>query len=276
ATAPLLSIVLVVLIALAGFAGVLLAIQDATRSLSIPELVRRLAEDALKVLDRLPKERLELIEVPPPASNAQTVLAPGTGWITRIDIDRMRNALPVGGVVHLRSRVGEFVTPRSPVALVSSIKVNAEVDFDALSEACNLARTRSPDLDLMFAVSQLVDVGVFALQARSDTSTAHGVLVHLEAVLEEIVARGLPRLHDKDKDGRCVYDEVGWTAADILKLCVERIRGQASQDPESARHLMHMLHRVRELAEGCEATTVVSEAEYQTGMVRALVDARPV
>lgn len=167
--------------------------------------------------------------------------------------------------------------PRSPVALVSSLEVNAEIDFDALAEAFNLARTRtrtrSPDTDLAFAVSQMVDVGAFALQARSDTSTAHGVLVHLEAVLEEIVARGLPRLHDKDKDGRWVYDDLCWDAADIVKLCAERIRGRASQDPESARHLMHMLQRVRELAKGCEASAVVSEAEYQAEMLRTFADA---
>ncbi|EHJ91796.1 hypothetical protein KUC_3353 [Vreelandella boliviensis LC1] len=201
------------------------------------------------------------------------MLAPGTGWITRIDIDRILIALPFGGVVHLRSRVGEFVTPRSPVALVSTIEVNGEVDFDAIAEAFNLARTRSPNMDLAFAVSQLVDVGTFALQARADTSTSHEVLVHLEAVVEEIVDRGLPRLHDKDKDGRCVYDDVGWDAVDIVKLCVERLRGAASRDPEAVRHLTHMLHRIRGIAENCKASEVVSEVEYQVEMLLTLADA---
>lgn len=114
AAAPLVSTVLVVVIVLAAITGVLLAIQDATRSLSMPELVSQLAENALEVLDRLSEERLTLNEVPPPEPTAQTVLAPGTGWVTRIDIDRIRNALPVGGVVHLRTRVGEFVTPPQP------------------------------------------------------------------------------------------------------------------------------------------------------------------
>lgn len=274
AAAPLVSTVLVVVIALAAMAGVLLAIQHATRSLSLPELISRLAEEALQVLDRYPEARIELTEVPPPVSAPRTVLAPGTGWITRIDIDRIRMALPVGGVVHLRCRIGEFVTPRRPVALVSSTEIDVEeADFDAVANAFNLARTRSPDMDLAFAVSQLVDVGTFALQARADTSTAHEVMVHLEAVLEEIVARGLPRLHDRDRDGRCVYDEVGRDAADLVQLCVERLREQASRDPEAARHLMHMLHRVREVAEDCDAFAVVSEVECQVEMVLALAEA---
>lgn len=272
--APLVSTVLVVIIAIAAMAGVLLAIQHATRSLSLPELISRLAEDTLEVLDRHPEARVELNEVPPPMASRRTVLAPGTGWITHIDIDQVRKALPVGGAVHLRCRIGEFVTPRRPVALVSSTGIEVEeTDFDAVAKAFNLARTRSPDMDLVFAVSQLVDVGTFALQARADTSTAHEVMVHLEAVLEEIVARGLPRRHDKDKEGRCVYDEVGWDTADLVQLCVERLRETASRDPEAARHLMHMLHRVREAAEDSEAFAVVTEVECQVAMVLALAEA---
>lgn len=274
AAVPLVSTVLAVVIALAAMAGVLLAIQHATRSLSLPELISRLAEDTLKVLDRHPEARVEFTEVPPPMSAPRTVLAPGTGWITRIDIDQIRKALPAGGVVHLRCRIGEFVTPRRPVALVSSIEIDVEeADFDAVANAFNLARTRNPDMDLVFAVSQLVDVGTFALQARADTSTAHEVMVHLEAVLEEIINRGLPRLHDMDKDGRRIYDEVGWDAADLVQLCVERLREQASRDPEAARHLMHMLHRVREVSEDCGALAVVGEVECQAEMVRALAEA---
>ncbi len=273
AAVPLVSTVLVVVIALAAMAGVLLAIQDATRSLSLPVLVRRLAEEALDVLERYPEGRVELNEVPPPLTTPRTVRAAGTGWITRIDTDRMRKALPPGGVVHLRCRVGEFVTPRRPVALVSSIDREEDVDFGEVSKAFNLAHTRSPDMDLAFAVSQLVDVGTFALQSRADTSTAHEVMVHLEAVLEEIVARGLPRLHDKDKDHRCIYDEVGWDPVDLVQLCVERLREQASRDPEAARHLMHMLRRVREVAEDRGAHEIVSEVEGQVEMVKALASA---
>ncbi|WP_019627363.1 DUF2254 family protein [Thioalkalivibrio sp. AKL10] len=269
AAAPIVSTVLAVIIALAAMAGVLLAIQHATRSLSLSELVSHLADNALKVLDRHPGARLEITGVPPPTSAAQTVLAPGTGWVTAIDIDRMRKALPAGGVVHLRCRVGEFVTPRCTVALVSP----ADANLDSVAEAISLARTRSADMDLAFAVSQLVDVGTFALQAHADTATAHEVLVHLEAVLVEIVERGLPRLHDKDQDGRCIYDEFGWDPADLVQLCAERLREPAARDPETARHLMHMLDRVREAAEEREAFAVLSEVRRQVEMVLALADA---
>lgn len=274
AAAPMVSTALVVLIALASLAGVLLAIQHATRSLSLPQLVSRLADDALRVLERYPVTRLELTEVPPPVSATQTVLAPGTGWVIGIDIDRMRKALPAGGIIHLRCRVGVFLTHRSPVALVSLAQADEgeEADLDTIARAVTLARTRSPNNDLAFSVSQLVDVGTFALQERADTATAHEVLVHLGAVLEEVAERGLSRLHDRDEDGRRIYDDARWDASDLLQLCVERLRGPASRDPESARHLMHMLHRVRQVAEEHEALTVVSEVGRQVEMLLALAD----
>lgn len=272
AAAPLVSTVLAVLIALAALAGVILAIQQGTRSLSLPELISRLAEDALDVLDRLPESRIELFEVPPPVFEPRTVMATRTGWVTGIDIDRMRKALPVGGVVHLRCRIGEFVTPRRTVALVSSVEVDAEVNLDDVAAAVQLSRTRSPEMDLAFAVSQLVDVGTFALQSRADTSTAHEVMVHLENVLEEVVDRGLPRMNDRDDDGRCVYDEVGWDSADLVQLCVERLRDSTTQDPEASRHLILLLHRVQLVAEKRDATEVVAEVEYQVKAVLALVD----
>jgi uncharacterized membrane protein len=272
AAAPLVGTVLAVMIALAALAGVLLAIQHATRSLSLPELVSRLADNALEVLGRQPEARVELTEVPP-VSDASTVRAPGTGWVTGIDIDRMREALPAGGVVHLRTRIGAYVTPRSPVALVSLAEADGEADLDAVGEALTLARTRSPDMDLAFAVGQLLDVGAFALHGSTDTATAHEVLVHLGAVLEEVIERGLPPLHDMDADGRRIYDEAGWDPADLVQLCVERLREPAARDPEASRHLMHMLHRVREVAEQRGELAVTSEVGRQVEMLLALVDA---
>ena len=272
AAAPLVGTVLTALIALAGLAGVLLAIQHATRSLSLPELVSRLADGALDVLSRQPEARVELAEVPP-VSKATPVLAPGTGWVTGIDIDHMRDALPAGGVIHLHTRVGAFVTSHSLVALVSLAEADGEADLDTVGEAVTLARTRSPDMDLAFAVGQLLDVGVFALHGSTDTATGHEVLVHLGAVLEEVIDRGLPPLHDMDADGRRIYDEAGWDAADLVQLCVERLREPAARAPEAARHLMHMLQRVREVAEEREELAVTSEVGRQVEMLLALVDA---
>lgn len=277
APAPLVSTLLAVVIALASMAGVLLAIQHATRSLSLSELVSGLTDDAIKVLDRHPKARIELPDVPLPVSTSRKVLAKGTGWVTAINIKQMRKALPPGGIVHLRCRVGGFVTPRHAIAFVSLVEADGDadenVDLDAIAGAVNLARARSPKEDIAFAVSQLVDVGTFALQERWDTATAHEVMVHLGAVLAEIIDRGLPRLHDNDKDGRRVYDNAGWDADDMVRLCVERMRTPASRDPEVSRHLIQMLQELRAVAVNRKSSLVIEEIDFQMKMVLALAEA---
>lgn len=273
--APLLSTVLTVVIAVAALAGVLLAIQHATRSLSLPELISRLANEALEVLGRQPAARVELHETPP-AGASTTLVAPDTGWVIEIDVDRMREALPPGGIVHLQTRVGAFVTPRTPLATVSLTDAQGEADLDGVTDAVTLARTRSPDLDLAFAIGQLLDVGVYALHGSTDTATGHEVMLHLGAVLEAVVEQGVPLLHDLDADGRRIHDEAGWDAADHIQLCAERLRKPAADEPEAARHLLHMLRRLHELAVEVDEPAVASEVGRQVEMLLELVDAHGV
>ncbi len=270
--APLLGTVLAALIALAALAAVLLAIQHATRSLSLPELVARLTDEALEVLGRQPEARVELDDIPP-AGHEEEVRATGMGWVVDIDLDRIRECLPPGGVAHLRTRMGHFVTPHTRVAVVSLADAEESADVDGIAESIHLARTRSPDHDLAFAIGQLVDVGAYALHGSTDTATGHEVLVHLGGVLEAMVERGLPLLHDADADGRIVHDQAGWEAADHLQLVVERLRDPASHDPESARHLMNLLGRVREVAERVDDRSTVSEIGRQIELLLGLVDA---
>ncbi len=272
--APVLGTLLAVGIAVAALAGVLGAIQHATRSLSLPELVSRLANDSLEVLSRQPEGRVELHGTPP-TGQSLPVHPPASGWVTGLDTSAMLAACPPGAAVHLQTRVGAFVTPRSVLAQVSLAEAEADArpDLDAVADAVRLARTRSPDLDLAFAIGQLLDVGAYALQGSTDTATGHEVLVHLGAVLEAVVARGVPLRHDADAEGRRVFDEAGWGAADHVQLCTERLRDPASRDPESARHLLRMLRKVRSVAEEVDDRAVVSEVGRQVETILALAEA---
>lgn len=272
AAPPLVATVIAVLIALAALAGVLLAIQHATRSLSLPELVARLTDEALEVLARQPTARVELTE-PPPHPDGEAVHAQGMGWVVDIDLDQVLAGLPSGGIAHLTTRMGAFVTPTTEIAVVSLAEADGEADLETIANAIGVARTRSPDHDLAFAVGQLVDVGAHALQGSTDTATGHEVLSHLGALLESMVDRGLPLLHDADGEGRRIYDEAGWEAADHLQLVIERLRAPAARDPESSRHLLHVLGRVRGVAVRVDDRSTVSEIGRQIEMLVALVEA---
>ena len=278
AGAPLLAMALSVIVALAALAGVLLAIQHAIRSLSLPELVGRLTDQALYVLAQQPGPVPD-IPYHPQARAARPVQAPETGWVVHVDAEAILAALPPGGVAHLHSRIGEFVTPRSTVVMVSppdgdrAANGGETADLAAIADAVRLARTRSPDLDLAFALSQLVDVAVHALRGSGkDTATAHEALVHLGAVLESTVERGLPPGHRAGDEGRRLFDEAGWDAADHVQLCIERLRDGAAREPETARHLLQVLGKVRATAMAVGDQRVLDEVGRQVDTLLALVD----
>jgi uncharacterized membrane protein len=278
AAAPLLSVIVSVVVALAALAGVLLAIQHAIRSLSLPELVGRLTDQALDVLSRQPGPVPEVPYVPQ-ARAARPVQAPETGWVVDVDAEAILTALPPGGVAHLHSRVGEFVTPRSTVVMISppqgerAANGGESADLAAIADAVHLARTRSPDLDLAFSLSQLVDVAVHALRGSGkDTATAHEALVHLGAVLERTVERGLPPGHRVGDDGRLLFDVAGWNASDHVHLCIERLRDGAAREPETARHLLQLLGKVRATALSVGDQAVLDEVGRQVDTLLALVD----
>jgi uncharacterized membrane protein len=272
APAPLVAMAVSVIIALAALAGVLLAIQHAIRSLSLPELVGRLTDQALYVLDQQPGPT-PTVEYVPPARDARPVQASETGWVVDVDAEAILEALPPGGLVHLHSRIGEFVTPRSTIAMVSGSDGSTGAAVGAITDAIRLARTRSPDLDLAFALSQLVDVAVHALRGSGkDTATAHEALVHLGAVLENTVERGLVPGHRSDDEGRRLFDEAAWDAADHVHLCAERLRDGAAREPETARHLLQMLGKVRTTARSVGDQRVLDEVGRQVDTLLALVD----
>jgi uncharacterized membrane protein len=278
ASAPLLAMIVSVIVALGALAGVLLAIQHAIRTLSLPELVGRLTDQALEVLERQPGPVPDVPHLPRSRA-ARPVQAPETGWVVAVDAEAILAALPPGGVAHLHSRVGEFVTPRSTVVMVSppegdrAANGGQTADLQAVADAVHLARTRSPDLDLAFALSQLVDVAVHALRGSGkDTATAHEALVHLGAVLERTVERGLPPGHRAGEDGRLLFDEAGWDAADHVHLCIERLRDGAAREPETARHLLQLLGKVRATAVSVGDQRVLDEVGRQVDTLLALVD----
>lgn len=277
ALAPVVGTLVSVVIAVTALAGVLWAIEQATRSLSLSELVSRLANEAMAVLERQPEGTVELQRSPHPTAT-RAVTAPATGWVVSIDTAAMLAALPPGGVARLRTRVGAFVTDNDTVAEVSLAEAedggsDETGDLDAIAAAVGLARTRRPDVDLGLALGQLLDVGAHALQGSTDTATGHEVLVHLGAVLEAVVSRGLPLRHDADANGRWVIDEGGWDAADHVQLCAERLRQPAARDPASARDLLQLLGRVRDVAERVDDRMVVSEVGRQVETLVALAEA---
>lgn len=252
---PALTLTIGILAALAATAGVLWSVQVAVRDLSLPHVVRQVADGALQTLERrvLDDDRPP---AEPPGEDAERLTARDLGWVTAVDRDALLGAIEPGTTVSLDADVGDFVTPHQ--VLVRVDRQLGDEARTAVLDAVTIGRTRSSHHDLAYALQPLVDVAEHAMSATSnDTSTAHEALVHLRAVLHEVVQRGTSTGWRTDGEGRWLRRAAVRTPADHVAAAVDRLAAVVSTAPMRD-ELRELLRPLRDTAaavgdEGCRA-----------------------
>jgi uncharacterized membrane protein len=273
---PALSTTSAFLVVIAGLGVLLLAMRHAVNSLSPPDVIRSLADAAFAVLERRPAPDDPAPAVVPDPTGWWTLRSPSLGWVQELDHDALLEAVPPGTTVLLQTAVGEFVAAGETLAHVGRDGGGGggggggaghdEDAVEALEDAIVVARTRDARDDLAFAIQQLVDVAQHAVAPGSlDTSTAHEALVHLRAVLHEVLRHGTASGCRNGADGRRVVSVAAWEPADHLIAAFERLRAGAAQDPTSARHLDRTLRLLRGTAVevGDERSAAVLDEQHE-------------
>lgn len=247
AGAPAVTTVLGVAGTAAAVAAVLWSVQVAVRDLSLPNVIRQVADDALQILH----QHADADHEPPdhPVGEAiESLTADTMGWITHVDRSELLAAVPAGATVTLEADVGDFVATHQIVA-----RVDQQLDDDAreaVLDAIELGRTRSPRHDLAFAIQPLVDIAEHAMGATSnDTSTAHEALVHLRAVLHEVLLRGPVSGWWTDGDDRWLRSTRVREPIDHVTTAIDRLAAAVSTGPMRA-DLGEAIEHLRRTAAG--------------------------
>jgi uncharacterized membrane protein len=239
--APVASLVVSAALVVLGLAAVLIALRDATTSLALPRVVAELATTALASLEvDVPDDDLPLRR----RSTTARLTAEHLGWVRSIHRRRILETLPPGTCAELRIDVGSLVAEGDVL-----IELDAGgVEPHDLLAAIDLRSERCPHRDPGFAIQQLADVALHALQPGSmDGTTAHEAIQHLGIVLERLLVDGLPSGHLVIAD-RAVVAGVRWRPEDHLQRVVDPLVIAAGGDPIAARHLEGMLSSLQELA----------------------------
>lgn len=244
---PAISTVLAVLMVVGAVMTVLVAIHHAVVSLSLPALVRALSDRALAAMD-LPDRPDDTVPAESSGDGrAETVTSLRMGWVQDVDYASMLAALPSGCRLTLKAAVGSFVAPGEPLAVVS--RALGDEGAEAVRSAISVEATRRAELDLAFAIQQLVDVAEHATTpASNDTSTADEALVHLRAVLHELLRRGPYTGCLGGEDGRAIVSGDVWHPADHLQLTFERLRRGAATMPSTSRLMLATIAALEETA----------------------------
>lgn len=116
--------------------------------------------------------------------------------------DDCSNSIENDAIVRLRYRPGDFVTTGSRLADVVASDWD-DHDTEALQRCFTVGRKRTPESDLMFLVSELVEIAARALSPGvNDPMTAITCIDWLGAAGGEFARRKLPEPVRADDDGK--------------------------------------------------------------------------
>lgn len=169
-------------------------LHHATRSVEASTIIATVGRETIHALHEMRLETdAELGEERPgPAEPSSTVHTLKTGYVQRVDEERLVAALPPGThTVRLDARTGDFLFPGLPLV---TLWPRAEVDgghAQRVHAAFAVGRHRTTEQDVLFGVRQLVDMALKALSPGiNDATTALMVVNELGAVGRAVAQKG--------------------------------------------------------------------------------------
>jgi uncharacterized membrane protein len=247
---PHLTVAVAVALALVALLAILASIDHTARNMVVGEIVRRISDETLETVRReLPLaggsspgeadgeadgESDGEVQEAPSALPSLVVPAPETGWVQQLDAGGIRRALPPGGTARIEVRVGRFVVAGTPLVSVwtGGGVLDAGHVLEAVDESFAIGRSRTMQQDAAFGIRQLADIAMRALSpAINDPTTACEVVVHLGAVLREVLRRqGVVRV-ERDNEGRLLLRPHELELDGYVERALGQIRGCARDHP---------------------------------------------
>lgn len=263
---PHYSVALALVLALIVAVLVVGSVSEGARTSRTGSLLRKVSDDVLAQVRATHPERgqvhgaarADLASPEPPDRPCRVVRAGHSGWVQRLEEDRLLSALPSGAVAELDVRVGHFLTEGTPLCRVWTAQgdidrppepgreLDAAVDRN-LQAAVVLGDGPTLEQDVAFGLRMLSDVAERALApASGDTSAAEQAIVRLGVVLRELLLRDLPAPTREDQHGRMLLRPCELGIDDYVHKAFDRIRQAGVDSPAVAVALLNTLSMLRD------------------------------
>lgn len=250
--APLVTLLVAILLATGVLLAIVGALANGARSTRIEEVVRAIAEETIAAVRLQHPARGR---DPEPADgrpagadpDAYVVAAPRAGWVRHVSGDRLLTALPADTTAALHVGVGDFVAAGMPLCSVWPLAQDQEALDERIQDAVEIGRERSRNGDIVLGLRELVDVATASLAPGTPDSTAGlETLVHLGAVVRELLRRDPPRTWWADEHGRVVRQLRALSLDDFVGIAFDQVRTHHAGDLTVATTLLSVLARVAE------------------------------
>ncbi|CAN5646263.1 hypothetical protein BH11PSE7_BH11PSE7_38120 [soil metagenome] len=189
---PHLSLTFGMLLALACVGTLVYFVDHMASRINVDTVVNLVSDDVRASVRGLMSDKQQ-DPLPPPAfwEHAMPILDSRRGYLQQLDEEALADwAGEHGTAIRLLVRMGDFVFPGAPIALMTVAVPDAA---QAIRRATALGDTRGTAGNAEYAIRQLVEVAVRALSAGiNDPHTAMSVLDQLGASLCDMVGRHVP------------------------------------------------------------------------------------
>jgi uncharacterized membrane protein len=234
---PTLTLLIAMALALICVGWLIFFINHISRSISVSNIVDRIAREAEEVIDELmphPRPLHQTSERPEPLREMRErrVVSRKSGYIRYIDVAFLLKSAKSDGVrIIVERRVGHFVAAGVPIMRVAEAgRVTPERETQLLS-AIDIGPARTMQQDVEFGVIQIVDIALRAISpAVNDPTTAINCIDQLARVLMRWASRASPQsyLHSPPHVLRLAMPWVGYD--EMLDTAFEQIRHYARSD----------------------------------------------
>lgn len=249
---PQLSVLLALLLAICSIAVLIYFIHHVPQTIHINHVVARIGEQLVaNAKERFPAKighepEPERQQPVPSGRPWKAVPSDVTGYIQVIDSDHLlKLAKQKDVLVRLRYRPGDFVLAGRGLADVTPARKVDDQLCEELRECFTAGKKRTPEGDIMFLVSELVEIAARALSPGvNDPMTAVTCLDWLGAGGTEFAQRRLPDPVRVDDDGEPRVVALPSGFADFLQRSFGRVRPYAAADAIAALHFLRVLGEI--------------------------------
>lgn len=249
------------LLALISVGMLVYFIHHVAQSLQVTSLLRSLRRDLDREIEKLFPERVGEAARELPADDPATpargddgsrhevvLRLEDEGYLERIDEAALERIAVAGArLVVVEVQLGEYVRRGDIVLRAHFASAPTGATIDAMQAAFQVDGDRSLLQDPMFAVRQIVDIGVKALSPGiNDPTTAEEALDHLGGALGLLAQRRFPSPARDVEGARFVFRVPSFD--DFVVASFSQLRRAARTDLHVTLHLIRILHGLQEAA----------------------------
>lgn len=280
---PRISVTLSFVLAIASVIGLILFLAHLAQEIRVETMLRNVHRDASTTVRAVLPMRRDTpgwaTTAPQPPTTAVALLAPGSGFLVRIEEADLRDAaVEADAILLIDCHPGSSLIERTPLG-VAWPRHSTAFDEDTLATlragvdaAVHTGFERTAAQDVGYGLRQLTDVATKALSPGiNDPTTAVHAIGHISALLCELADRQLGSVVLRDDHDDVVVVLNRPDLADLIELAIGQPKRYGASDPQVAGRLLRLLGEVGWRA-GAEHRGAIEEQLARLHAVVAMQD----